>query len=307
MITRFFSTSKPIQLVIVTVVILALFIVIRHFGTTADIPVNGLIREMVMFLVVFLSLAVFSFFTSKNALTLRNGYKLLFFGLFFALLPKTLLSDNILLAHLFILLALRRLFSLKNNLRIKKKLFDAGFWIAAASSVFPISILFFALVFAALFVFRISKINDWVIPILGFLSVVIVLTSASIILHGTYDHYYPIIEAPNYDFSAYNDLAIIISLTMLLSLGLWSGFFYVRSFTEKLKAAKSSHLLVILNAAVALIAILSSPQKEGGEFIFLFCPLALIMSNYLEGVSEKWFAEIFVWLLIATPLVGLML
>ena len=307
MITRFFSTSKPIQLVLVTSIILVLFILMRHIISSPDLIPGWWIKEGLMFLVVFMALAVFSFFASKNALTLKNGYKLLFYTLFIAVMPESLLSDNILLANLFIILALRRLFSLKSNRRIKKKLFDAGFWIAIASLFYFSSVFFFGLVFAALFLFRISKINDWIVPILGFLSVVILAMSLSVIFHGSFTHYFPEIEAPNYDFTVYNNLKTIIALTMLVSLGLWSGFFYVKSFSEKLKSAKPSHLLVLFNAFVALIVILSSPVKEGSEFIFLFCPLALIMTNYLEGVSEHWFAEAFVWLLVLTPVASLML
>ncbi|NNK87012.1 MAG: hypothetical protein HKO90_01895 [Flavobacteriaceae bacterium] len=307
MITRFFSTSRPIQLVLVTAIILVLYILMRHISSSSDLMPGWWIREVFMFLVVFMALTVFSFFASKNALTLKNGYKLLFYTLFIAMIPETLMADNILLANLFIILALRRLFSLKSNRRIKKKLFDAGFWVAVASFFYIGSIFFFGLVFAAMFLFRISKINDWIIPLLGFSSVVVVATSLSIIFHGTFDYFYPEIKAPNYDFSAYNNLKIIIALTMLFSLGLWAGFFYVKSFAEKLKTSKPTHLLVLFNAFVAVIVILSAPLKEGGEFIFLFCPWALIMTNYLEGLSEHWFAEVFVWLLILTPVASLML
>ena len=307
MITRFFSTSKPIQLVLVTSIILVLFILMRFVISSPELMPGWWIVEILMFLGVFMGLAVFSFFASKNALTMKNGYKLLFYTLFIGIIPETLLDDNIILANLFIILALRRLFSLKSNRRIKKKLFDAGFWVAVASFFYIGSIFFFGLVFAAMFLFRISKINDWIIPLLGFLSVVVVATSLSVIFHGTFDHYYPEVNAPNYDFSAYNNLKIIIGLTMLVSLGLWAGFFYVKSFTEKLKTARPSHMLVIFNAFIALIVILSAPLKNGSELIFLFCPLALIMTNYLEGVSEHWFAEVFVWLLILTPLASLML
>jgi hypothetical protein len=47
--------------------------------------------------------------------------------------------------------------------------------------------------------------------------------------------------------------------------------------------------------------ILVAPNKNGSEFIFMFAPLAVIMTNYIESIKEEWFAELFIWILILTP------
>ncbi|MBT8286670.1 MAG: hypothetical protein KJO00_01540 [Bacteroidia bacterium] len=307
MITRFFSTSRPIHLVLITLVVILLFVVARTVGLNNEIDLGYLLFESGVFLVLFASIVVFSFFVSKNTLTLDNGYKLLFFALFLAIVPQTLMNSNTLLANLFIILALRRLFSLKNNLRVKKKLFDAGFWVALATYFYFGAVLFFLLIFVALLVFSISRINNLIVPVLGFLTVLIILTSYSIITTGNYGSFLEIAQLPSYDYSVYNDIGLVIGLTILISFGIWASFFYIKSFKEKLKTAKSVHYLVILNVMIAMILVVTTPKKDGSEFIFLFTPLAIIMSNYLEGVSERWFAEVFIWLLILTPVAKLML
>jgi hypothetical protein len=45
-----------------------------------------------------------------------------------------------------------------------------------------------------------------------------------------------------------------------------------------------------------------APNKNGSEFLFIFAPLAIIITNYIESIKETWFAEVFVWLLIITPI-----
>ena len=50
-----------------------------------------------------------------------------------------------------------------------------------------------------------------------------------------------------------------------------------------------------------------SPTKNGSEFIFLLAPFSIILGNYIEAISEKWFKEVFVGALIATPIIGLIL
>ena len=307
MITRFFSTSKPIHLVLITFVLLALFAAVRITSGGYEFTLITVIREFGIFLLLFAAVAVFAFFVSKNALTMHNGYKLLFYALLIFILPETILNPQVLLANLFIILALRRLFSLKNNLRVKKKLFDAGFWIGLATVIYFSSLLYFALIFVAILILTVSKLNNWIVPVLGFATVVIITMSYLVLSGGEFNDLLDFVQPPNYDFSAYNDLKIIISLTVILSFTLWAIFFYAKSFKDKLKAERSSHHLVLFTFLISLILVIISPVKDGSEFIFLFPPIAIIMTNYIESLTEKWFGELFVWLLIITPIIRLVL
>ncbi|MBT8268045.1 MAG: hypothetical protein KJN59_02390 [Bacteroidia bacterium] len=307
MITRFFSTSKPIHLVLVTFVLLAVFAFVRIASISDDLDLNGLLKEIGLFLILFASIAVFAFFVSKNALTQHNGFKFRFYTLLIYILPETLINDQVLLANLFIILALRRLFSLKNNLRIKKKLFDAGLWVGLATLIYFGSLLYFGLIFVAVLLLTVSKFNYWIVPILGFATVIIIAMSYLVITEDGFSGIIDFVQPPNYDFSAYNDLRFIISITVLISFSLWAIIFYAKSFAEKFKAERASHHLVLFTFLIGFILIIISPVKDGSEFIFLFAPAAIIMANYLESLSERWFAEIFVWLLIITPVIRLVL
>lgn len=108
-----------------------------------------------------------------------------------------------------------------------------------------------------------------------------------------------------FDFTGYNHLNLIIGITILVSLGLWSLIFYMRNLREKTKRRRPSHTLVITAVIISGAIILLTPGKNGSEFIFVFAPLAIIMSNYLESIKERWFAELFVWILILTPVSAL--
>ncbi len=307
MITRFFSTSRPIHLVLISLAVFVLFVLLRIAFNPETLNGLRIVEEIGVFVSLWAAIVIFGFYVSKNGLTLHNGYKFLFYGLFIFILPETILNSGVLLANLSVIFALRRIFSLKNNLRIKKKLFDAGFWIAVASMIYFGTLLYLGLVFVAILLLTVAKINDWVIPLTGFLSVLIIMICYLIISGNTIDSILDFIHAPNYDFSVYNNLEFVIGITVLISFSVWAMFFYVKSFREKLKAERSSHHLVIFNFIIAMILVVISPVKDGSEFIFLFPPAAIIMSNYVENTKEKWFSEIFVWLLIITPIVRLML
>ena len=307
MITRFFSTSKPFHLVLTSLFACFIFFVARKELLNSDFSVVVIMQQIGYFLLLFASIALLSFMVNKNTLTQRNSYAILFFVLLFAMVPETLKYNAVLWSNFFILLALRRIISLKSNLNVKKKLLDASIWISVASLFYFWAILFFALIFAALFLFAIPKAKNWVIPIVGVAIVVIIISAYSILTEQTLESFSWYIQPLDYDLSSYNNMQTIIAITLILSLGIWALFFYIRSIKDKLKSLRSAHILVMYAALTGIIIISVAPEKNGSEFLFLFAPMAIIMSNYVESVSEGWFAEIYVWLIIAAPIAGLLL
>ena len=166
MIASFFSQSKPIHFVITSVVLLLIFVATKYVDSGVDLSALEFIKQSGLFGVCLFSLFVLDFFVSKNNLTKKNSYKLLLFVLFFALIPETLLHSRILVANLFILLAIRRIISIRSKKAVKKKLFDASFWISIATLFYFWSILFFGLVISALIVFVIVDLKNWIIPLI---------------------------------------------------------------------------------------------------------------------------------------------
>ena len=140
---------------------------------------------------------------------------------------------------------------------------------------------------------------------IGFLCVVIILLSYFSITANSFEGIFDFIHPIDFDFSPYNTIDFIIGITILLSLALWATFFYIKSFTDKQKQMISSHVLVLYLTLIATIVILISPNKDGSEFIFLFAPFSIIMANFIESNSEQWFSEVFIWLLLLTPVIKL--
>ena len=94
---------------------------------------------------------------------------------------------------------------------------------------------------------------------------------------------------------------------MLLSFGAWSSVFYVKLLQKKKKAFRPSFKIVFMVLIIAMILVISAPQKNGSEFLFLFAPLSIVITNYIESIKERWFKELFLYLLVITPFVLLML
>lgn len=307
MITRFFSTSKPIHLVLVSFFVLGLFLVIRLGYYSEGITAMQILKELFLYSITVLSIFVLSFFVNKNNLTKQNSFKILFFSLFLACIPETIQHGNIIISNVFILFAIRRIISLRSNLYIKKKLFDAAFWIALASLFYFWAILFLLLVFAALIFYSIGQVNNWIIPLVGILTVVLIVISYFIIVENYFGDVYLYIDGLSFDFSNYNQLSLIISITIILSLGIWALFFYVSKLQDKSRAYRPSFILIFIALIIGVTIVVLAPNKNGSEFIFMFAPLAIILTNYIESIKETWFAEVFVWLLVIAPIAQLVL
>lgn len=307
MISSFFSKAKPIHLLVVSTLLLVVFLVAKITTLTEVFTVDVFFKQAFLFGVVLASLFVLDFFVSKNNLTKKNSFKILMFGLFVAVLPETLGNSKLLIANLFILLALRRIISLRSRKEIKKKLFDATFWISLATLLFFWASLFYILIFVALVLHAIVDVKNWIIPIVGILAVAIIAASVMIVMDIDFEPYLHGFFDVSFDYTPLNSKRIIIATTLLLSYGVWSAFYFMRNIKHQLKSYKPSFILVIISSLIALLIILVSPYKDGSEFIFLFAPLAIMVSNYLEIIEEKWFKESLIIILIVVSLMNLML
>lgn len=307
MISNFFSKSRPVHHIVVSVLLLLVFVLSRLNVFPERLSLLFFVKQLGLFFVGLLSIFVFDFLVSRNGLTKKNSYNIILFVLFFAILPQTLLSPRLLFANLFVLLALRRLVSLRSPKEIKKKLFDASFWIALATLFYFWSWVFFIMVFAALLVYVIADVKNYLIPFAGVLAVAVIAISYLIFLDKDIIGYTIGVFDFSLDFSALNSKRIVIGSTLLLAFSLWSLVYYIKNINARMKSNKPSFKLIILSAILGLFIIAIAPSKNGSEFIFLFAPLSIIMTNYLEVIPEKWFKETLLWVMILTPIVLLML
>jgi len=302
MITRFFSTSKPIHLVLISFFVLGLFLAVRLGYYYEGISAFQIGKEVLLYGITLLSIFVLSFFVNKNNLTKQNSFKILLFSLFLACIPATIEYGSIIVSNVFILFAVRRIISLRSNLHIKKKLFDAAFWIALASLFYFWAILFLILVFAALIFYSIGQPNNWMIPFTGIITVALIVVSFNIISQNTFGNMNTLIDTVSFDFSNYNQLNLMVSISVISLVGLWALFFYVKKLQDKSRALRPSFVLILIALIIGITIVVLSPNKNGSEFIFLFAPLAIITTNYIESIKKVWLAELFIWLLIITPI-----
>ncbi len=306
MLTSFFNKSKPLNLVAI-VVFLCLFYLIYNFETwLTSFEILNFLEKLAVLLVLVLSLLILNFIAKKNELTKRSAYKTLFFAIFGVSFASLLQSEPAIISNLFIVLALRRLISLRSRKFIQKKIFDASFWIAIASLYQFWSILFFGLVFMAIINFA-AYFKNWLIPFVAILAVGMLTFCFHLV---TYDEIYYLndwFQKSNFDFSKYGTLQLLIPLSVLLGLLIWTIFNYF-SMMQKASVTKRPVLsLILFSLAIAVVVAIFSPTKNGSELIFFLTPFSIITASYFDSKKDRIFKEILLIALIAMPIVVLFL
>ena len=307
MISKFFSQSKPIQYVTMSIVLLIVFVLVKYRLIISDFKIIELAEQLGTFFMVLLSLFIFDFFVTRNSLTKKNSYGLFIFVLCFAVVPQTILNSEVLWANFFILLALRRIISLRSHKHTKKKLFDAAFWIALAALFYFWSIVFFVLIYVALLVYRITDPKNYVVPFVGIITLAIIVMSYLIIRDIEFIQFAKGLINFSFDFSLLNSKSIVIGTAVLLSVGVWSSIFFIKNLRSQMKTYRPSFSLVLVILLLGCAIFIVAPAKNGSELIFLFTPLAIIIANYVEVISKPWIKESLLWILALTPIVILSL
>ncbi|BAO75591.1 DUF6427 family protein [Winogradskyella sp. PG-2] len=305
MITSIFSKSKPINFIIVAVFVALLFVITNYNFLFNDF--SGVISTSSKLLITLFLVFLLDFIISKNNLTQGNSYGIMTFALIFGMFPEAMKYSDILLANLFTLFALRRLISLHSKVNIKKKLFDAAFWITIATLFYFWSILFFALVIVALIYYSQNDIKNIVIPFIGAATVILLLIVYNILLYDVYVKPSNFQPYASLDYTAYNSIESIIRFTVLFTSFIWILIYFFKTLPEKNKRLRPSYFIIAWSSILAILIALIAPIKNGSEFLFLFAPFSIIMANYIKVISEQWFKEVFVVLLIITPIITLLL
>ncbi|WP_136482643.1 DUF6427 family protein [Cognatitamlana onchidii] len=307
MLTSFFNKSKPTNFIIVLVITFLAFVIARTSYEYQELTVNVLIKQVVLLLILVASIFLLNFIASKNSLTHKSNFEVLLFSLFLLLIPQTTGSSSVIVSNLFVLVALRRIVSLRSQKQIKNKLFDAAFWIGIASLFYFWSIIFFVLIILSLALYADNNLRHWIIPFLGILAVFVTSVAYSIVWNDDFFSVFNLPPLVSYDYSGYNSVKYLVAITVLLSFGIWSSFFYLQNIKKQKKVLRASFKTVILGAILSFIVVVIVPNKNGSEFLFLLAPLSIVIANYLEIINEKWFKEVFLGLLILVPFVLLLL
>lgn len=300
MLTRFFLQSKPIQFILLIAYLsfchLAYFIIHAEQIAIKDSFYN-------LLLVVFSAILV-NFIVKKNKLQDQNSYTLLFFCFLCSINQLVFNSFYDALGLVFMLLAIRRLISLKSQIQISKKLFDAGFWCFWASVCHNSHwVLLFVILFGVLF-YAADNFKHFMLGFLGFICAGVIYLSASLILFDAVPNYQDLLPQYTFSFDTVLSIQQLVNLYALLLLGVLVLFFISSIYRPlKLDQQRSLSLLIILLFVYSLQSFFTA-SFTSANYLYIGLGLAFLGGNVMQVKNLKLiFKEIILWVFIILSLV----
>ena len=301
MIANFFNQTKPINFLVLSLLVILVFSSALIQGFEGDTSLFVFLKYGAFLIAAVLSVFVLNFIIRKNSLCEDNSYAILLYILFWGIFPGSMLNGGVFVSNFILLFAFRRLYSLRTSLRTKEKIFDSAFWIGIASIFYLWSFVYIFLVYAAIWLFRKADWRNIWIPILGYLTPIL-LAYTYLLAFDDLERFESIWTFDlAFDLSTYSDFRFLLPIVII-------GLLFILSIYPTTKRSllakidfKSTWQLLIIHLAVSLFLLFLAPEKNGSEFSFLFFPLSIIFANFLQILEKYWIKEGILYLLIATP------
>ncbi|WP_299761730.1 DUF6427 family protein [uncultured Dokdonia sp.] len=301
MLTSFFSTSKPIHTIIILVYMSISYFVANNTLFSEGFSWTVFLQTIGVWLLYIITMFILNFVSQKNELNKRSSYRILLFAMFTSSLPVALQTPTIIITGVFVMLALRRILSFRSGLHMERKLFDAGLWLCLACITYFWTSTFFILLLAGLLFYGSTTLRYWFIPILSVVCVTVLCTCYVIFIGEDQSYILTIVDDFSFDFSKYTSLLILVPIALFSTLFLWTIFRYIQDSKRATIAQRPLYLLVIFMAIIAIAIVIITDNKTGAEWYFFIIPLAIIMTNYLENASGKFFKEFLLWMVVLVP------
>lgn len=301
MLTSFFGKSKPVNFITIILLMAIFFFWANLQELISQFSLAKFAAEFSVLIAFLLSVSILNFISKKNELTKRSAYKIVIFAVCAVSFPAILHDNQVIISNLCILLALRRIISLKSYKEIQQKIFDATFWICIASLFYFWSILFLIVVYSGILLYAANYFKNWLIPPVAIMAVLALVTSFHIVAYDEFYSFSTWYQESSFQFEHYRNPALLIPLSIILALTLWTLFPYFGLMQKSSINARPTYSLVLMTLIVAVAVAIFAPTKNGSELLFFFVPFSIIASNYFERKKERVFKEILLAALILMP------
>ena len=303
MISSIFEKTKPINFIIVLVFLFLFYWSVQFYLLDYTFTDIEIVPSIVVLTILLFSVFVVDFVVKRNKLTGTNSFAILFFTMLFVVFPETLGDSNAVFTSFFLLLAMRRLLSIKSLKNIKLKIFDSGLWICISSIFYEWSILYLLLVFAAIYIYDPKNIRNWLVLLSVAFCFFMILYGVSVLLDEAS------FMKNHYDFAINYDAIFPIKWWSSLKLSLYALLNMVLAFSTFIHLGKAGMGKVIIMRLIALSFLIGLvvnflvTSENTSAIMITFFPSVIFIVNYLESIKKPKFLEV---LLIASILVPIL-
>ena len=303
MISSIFGKTKPINFIILMVFLFLFYGSVQFFFFGQDLSDVNLAASLLIVVTLLFTVFIVDFIIKRNKLTQTNAFGILYFTLLFVVFPETLRDGEAIFSNFFLLLAIRRLLSIKSLKEIKFKIFDAGIWICVSSIFNEWAILYIFLVFAAIYSYDAKNIRNWLVVFsVGFcfialLYAILILVDNTAFLKSHYNFTirFELLDPSNW----WSSLKLSIYVIVNIVLAFWTILRLNKGGVGKVAVMR----LIALYFGIGLLVNLIVSSTVTNAVLFTFFPSVIFIVNYLESIKKPKVLELLLIASIVVPLV----
>lgn len=274
---------------------------IAHYRKGFEIENTYILLTTASIFLYILPMLALNFVAQKNNLTNKGTFTILLYAFLTAILPNSLTSFPILLANVFVLLALQNILHLRNEKYSKSKIFNASIFIGLASLAYFWSIGFIILVFLGILFFDSKNYRNWIIPFIGITMVYVFANCFTLLFYDSFFAIANYVDPISFSFRAYFIKEHLFSVGIISICTVFFFSIYLIKFGRKTANIKPILKVVIIYLVVAIVVAVIAPKKDTSELFFMVTPLSLIGTTYLEMNYHQFAKEINIWVFILIP------
>lgn len=299
MISGIFGKTKPINFIILQGFLFVFYWFVNFVLNDNYYEPEKLVVKFVVLGILLFSVFAVDFIVKRNQITATNSFAILYFTLLIIIFPEVLLDDNSVFCNFFLLLALRRLISLKSLKNIKLKIFDATIWTLIASLFYDWAIVYLALVGIAIYFYEPKNIKNWLVPFTGIFTVGIIVFCALIItddLDFLSNHYQLSLK---FDVMEYwKDSTKIAVYAVITFISATLAFIKM----SKLGMGKIITMrLMAISLALGFTITFLKTSNDIFPVLITFCPGAVFIAKYVELIKRTTLKEIVLMVSVIAP------
>lgn len=303
MISSIFGKTKPINYIIVLAFLFIFYWTVHFLLYQKSYPVEELFLQTVVLGILLFSIFVVNFIVKRNQITATNSFAILFYALLIVVFHTVVLDNNAILCSFFLLLAQRRLISLKSLKDIKLKLLDASLWVVLASIFYDWALIYFILIFAAIYFYEPKNIRNWLIPFLGIFALGVILYSLLILTDQKefLSEHYRFELTLDTNFFAYwgNSSKMVIYIVFVMIVGLLAFFKIGKLGMGRIMTLR----LIAISFAIGIALTLLKTSGQSFPVLITFFPAAVLFTKYIEVIKKLNIREIALMVSVFVPFV----
>lgn len=303
MISSVFGKTKPVNYIILLAFLFLFYWYVQLIVFQLDFSSTSYIRQILMAGMLLFMIFLVNFIVRRNQISETNSYAMLFFTLLFVVFPEVFQDNNAILCSFFVLLAIRRLISLRTLKKVQQKIFDAALWIFVASLFYDWALLFLIAVYTALYFYQPKGIKNWLIPIVAFLTMGMITWSWLILTNRVEflgEHYVFTISSEINMTTYWLDQIKLNTYLALVILATMFAFVNLKRFGH---GRIISVRLITLILGIAIFITLIKTTKGNYPVILTFFPASVILTRYTDIIKRPKIRETVLLLITLFPFV----